>query len=78
MRIANFLIFFTRRSCIECKHFKPILLRSTKEFGKCSLYKDNEGTVGYADAARIDQGKCGDAATWLEPKTPKKTVVVMQ
>ena len=78
MRIANFLIFFTRRACMECKHFKPILLRSTQEFGKCSLYTDQNGTVGYADAARLDQNKCGQGATWLEPKKTKGTVFVVQ
>ena len=78
MRFANLLILFTRRSCFECKHFTPILLHTTKEFGKCALYTDCDGKVGYADGARIDQTKCGQGATWFEEKKQKKTVFIMQ
>jgi len=78
MRFSNLLIFFTRRSCTECKHFTPILLQSTKEFGKCGLYTDRNDTVGYADAARIDQNKCGQGASWFEPAKRKKMVFLVQ
>ena len=73
MRVANIVVLFTPRSCLDCTHFKPTLVGGVpKEFGKCSLYLDHDtGKLGYADGARIDQTKCGAGAAWFSPKKKK-------
>ena len=80
MRLINLFIFFARRSCTHCEHFKPILLRFTHEFGKCDLYKNEDGKIGYAECARLDQTKCGQGASWFEPKhkPPAEAIFVME
>jgi len=78
MRVSNIVVLFTPRSCIECQHFKPILIGgTTKDFGKCGIYIDEEtGRHGYANGSRLDQTKCGDGATWFSPKKKKIAFIV--
>jgi hypothetical protein len=61
---------------MDCAHFKPMLVGSIKNFGRCSLYKEPDGKIGYADCARIDQFKCGPGAAWFTPKK-KKTIFIL-
>ena len=76
MRVSNMAILFVPRSCTDCVHFKPSLVGSIKNYGKCSLYKDSDGKIGFADCARIEQSKCGQGAAWFRPKE-KKTVFIL-
>jgi hypothetical protein len=75
MRVSNVCVLFVPRSCLECQHFKPIIVGGiTKDFGKCGLYIEEETRkLGYANGARLNQNLCGEGATWFSPK--KKNIV---
>jgi len=54
-------------------HYEPVI--TTIEFGRCGLYKDTDGKVGYAAGARFDQTKCGDGGAWFSPKKRKAVYI---
>ena len=79
MRVSNIVVLFTPRSCLDCAHFKPIIVGGvSKDFGKCAVYFDEDtNRHGYANGARIDQSKCGPGAVWFSPKV-KKVVYIAE